>query len=96
MLSLYPVSSFEYRLFFLALAKLGDYLSLYGAPGTRRAVMWFPLVSIGIPWVFACTRGRCLRRIWTDSDFFGFHPPDAVTIRQAAAIELSGRELSAS
>ena len=52
MLSLYPVSSFEPRLFFLALAKLGDYLSLYGAPGVRRAVMWFPRVFIGIPWVF--------------------------------------------
>ena len=96
MLSLYPVSSFEYRLFFLALAKLGDYLSLYGAPGMRRAMMWFSPVFIGIPWVFACTRGRCLHRMRTDSDFFRFHPPDAVTIRQAVAITLSGRELGAS
>lgn len=48
----FSVSSFEHRLFFLALAKLGDYLSLYGAPGMRRAVMWFSLVAIGIPWVF--------------------------------------------
>lgn len=65
----FSVSSFERRLFRLAMAKLGDYLSLYGAPGMRRAVMWFSLVAIGIPWVFACTRGRRLRRIWTDSDF---------------------------
>ena len=57
MLSLYPVSSFEPRLFFLALAKLGDYLSLYEAPGMRRAAMWFPLVSIGIPWVLCALEG---------------------------------------
>jgi len=48
----FSVSSFERRLFLLAIAKLGDYLSLYGAPGMRRAVIWFSLVSIGIPWVF--------------------------------------------
>lgn len=57
MLSLYPVSSFEQRLFFLALAKFGDYLSLYGAPGMRRAVIWFPRVFIGIPWVLRAPGG---------------------------------------
>lgn len=65
----FSVSSFERRLFLLAIAKLGDYLSLYGVLVIGRVVMWFPRVFIGIPWVFACTRGRCLRRIWTDSDF---------------------------
>ena len=46
MLSLYPVSSFEPRLFFLALAKLGDYLSLYGAPGSdvvSPCIYWYPV-----------------------------------------------------
>lgn len=95
MLSLYPVSSFEQRLFFLALAKLGDYLSLYGAPGMRRAAMWFPLVSIG-------SRGFCVHPGEVPTPhmdlfgFFRFHPPDAVTIRQATAITLSERELGAS
>ena len=48
----FPVSSFECCLFRLVLAKFDDYLSLYGVLGIRRVVMWFPLVFIGIPWVF--------------------------------------------
>ena len=37
------VSSFERRLFCLAMAKLGDYLSLYGVLVIRRVAVWFPL-----------------------------------------------------
>ena len=48
----FSVSSFERRLFLLAIAKLGDYLSLYGVLVIGRVVMWFPCVFIGIPWVF--------------------------------------------
>ncbi len=51
----FSVSSFERRLFRLAMAKLGDYLSLYGVLVIRRVVMWFPCVFIGIPWVL-CMR----------------------------------------
>lgn len=47
----FSVSSFEHRLFRLVLAKFDDYLSLYGALVVRRAVIWFPPVFIGIPWV---------------------------------------------
>ena len=49
----FSVSSFECCLFRLALTKFDDYLSLYGVLGIRRVVIWFSLVFIGIPWVFA-------------------------------------------
>jgi len=68
----FSVSSFERRLFLLAIAKLGDYLSLYGAPGMRRAVIWFSLVSIGIPWVFTWGWRRQLPCPQTDLEFFRF------------------------
>ena len=96
MLSLYPVSSFERRLFFLALAKLGDYLSLYGAPGMRRAMMWFSPVFIGIPWVLSAPEGCVYAACGPIRIFLDSNPPDAVTIRQVTAIALSGHELSAS
>lgn len=50
-----PVSALEHRLFRLAMAKLGDYLSLYGVLVIRRMAVWFPSVFIGIPWVL-CMR----------------------------------------
>ena len=49
----FSVSSFERRLFLLAIAKLGDYLSPYWGLVVRPVLAWFPLVFIGIPWVFA-------------------------------------------
>lgn len=92
MLSLYPVSSFEPRLFFLALAKLGDYLSLYGAPGSdvvSPCIYWHPMGF--------CVHSREASTPHMDRfGFFRFHLPGAVTNRQAAAIALSGRELGAS
>lgn len=66
----FSVSSFERRLFLLAIAKLGDYLSLYGVLVIGRVVMWFPRVFIGIPWVFACAWRRRLPRPRTDVEFF--------------------------